>query len=118
MKKFKISKEALLALSKQIESSGSLNPVMSLLDSCATPMTSLSMVRLDSGVYEYDDCRPEAVVDIDGINFNLPNHILNALEGYTLDIELNRLILISKHNKFKSLYDFMNHEFSNAYGSN
>lgn len=54
-------------------------------------------------VYEREDCQPEDIVQIDGIEFAMPENIRDILKGYCLDYGSKRFILRSSEGIVRNL---------------
>jgi hypothetical protein len=61
--------------------------------------------RLHVGVYEADDCRPEDLVVLHGIQFAMPDQMRTYFRGYVLDYVDGQFILRNEHRVFVRLMD-------------
>ena len=61
--------------------------------------------RLEVGVCEAQDCRPEDLVEIDGVAFAMPKEMRDYFDGYGLDYVDERFILKDGHRVFVRLMD-------------
>jgi hypothetical protein len=134
MAAFAITEAASIEIRSRLESSECDRPIASLMDSSQSFSASSEIVdaisrkagdsdmlaiamkeyrerettldfRLGVGIYEADDCRPEDLVKIEGLQFALPKEMREYLTDHVLDYVDSAFLMRNGHRVYLRLMD-------------